>query len=566
MNSEWLRSQRQISSKNLITFDVFLVYAPISIFSVVLSVVNQIDSSNVAEAFYLGINITAVTGLVILLLNLVVRFSDSQLTGTTREAVYVSILAMAGAIRGFFMYSSFQFTSFEEPNVLLVQIFSSTFNFMFWVYLIQRVFQDTKIFNETYRLIIRAAILRIAREEGAQHTIRLRQEIAGELKEIQQLISRSIDSATQNALHQEDLIKAANLVQEVIEKKVRPLSHRLWLKSSSAVPKIRMRNAIISSLQNLEVAALPISLGVAFSSAVNLTTNFGLIRGVLSSVLIFVLLMLFYSIIRKLSAKRDTRSALEGVLVLLIPGALLSGVFYLINRFYFGVDLGFQNLIFVPICFFIGVCFSIYELNRGDRAKVIETLEGEFSKRFDKQEVQESFAAEEVASYLHNTLQSELLALSYQMEDSAKNVDMDASRSILERLASRINRSISEDFQSFQEKPLDRLLKIQSAWKGIALVELAIPQELLLDPNRNFVLVQIVEEAISNAVRYQQARQVKVEAIPMDEARMKLTISSDGESSQSGSPGLGTEWLDRYVAGKWHRQIGREKTILEIEL
>ena len=566
MNNVWLREQREISSKNLISLEVFLVYAPISVISAALSVANQLSSENIAEAIYLGVNITALTGAFILIVNQIVMRWGNRIVGTKREVLYISILAAAGVTRGLLLHFSYQFTSFEVPTDLFIRIFSSTFNLMFWIYLVQRVFEDTKRFNNMYRMIIRTAIINLARERKEKEITDVGQFISGELEEIKEIINRSIDTSTQNALRQVDLIHAAQTVRGVIENKIRPLSHRLWVQSNTEAPKMQLKQAIFSGLQNLGVPALPISITVAFSSAVNLTTNFGFVKGLPSSALVFAILMTYFTLVKRIKINKHSGNIFAGLTILIIPGLLLSGVFYLINRFILETDLGPQNLVFVPTCFAIGACLSVYEINKTDRKNVIETLERELSNKIDTNRLKESQAAEKIASYLHNTLQSELLALSYQLENSAKNLDADESRSILERLASRINRSINDDFENFQEDPLDRLRKIQSAWKGIATVEISIPDTLLMSPNRNFVLVQIIEESIANAVRHQSASVINIEARAIGQNSLKLTISSDGESVPSGNSGVGTEWLDRFAPGKWRREILKNKTVLEIEL
>jgi hypothetical protein len=566
MNKDRTRLQREASSSRQISLEVYLVYVPISILSTLLSIPNQITQENIVVALYLGVNITALTGLIILTLNSIVNKIDARLDNKKREYIFILILALAGTVRGLLLHYSYPLNGFEQPTGLAMRIFSSTFNFMFWVYLIQKVFQDTRIFNETYRYMIRTAILRIAKEQESKSSKKVERELESELKEIQELISKSIDSVTQSSIQRDDLIRAARQVREVIENKIRPLSHRLWLKSNISVPKLRIRYAVLSSIKNLRIPPIPTALTMAISTAVNLTTNFGLYKGLLSSIFVLVVSITYYRLIDKLSKKVEINNTFLGFCILLFPGVFISTSFYLINTYYYEVNLGPQTLVFIPVCFFIGTCFSIYELNKSDRTAVIQTLENEFQKSIEKSDIQESIAAEKAASYLHNTLQSELLALSYQMDNSAEKSDEVAARSILERLASRINQSIGRDFENFQQNPLDRLRKIQEAWKGIASVEISIPDRLLQDSDRNFLLVQIIEEAIANAIRYQKSNHITVTASDSTSGKTKLSIISEGEAIQGGNPGVGSEWLDRYAAGNWQRKIGGQQTVLEIQL
>jgi hypothetical protein len=188
MNKDRTRLQREASSSRQISLEVYLVYVPISILSTLLSIPNQITQENIVVALYLGVNITALTGLIILTLNSIVNKIDARLDNKKREYIFILILALAGTVRGLLLHYSYPLNGFEQPTGLAMRIFSSTFNFMFWVYLIQKVFQDTRIFNETYRYMIRTAILRIAKEQESKSSKKVERELESELKEIQELI------------------------------------------------------------------------------------------------------------------------------------------------------------------------------------------------------------------------------------------------------------------------------------------------------------------------------------------------------------------------------------------
>ena len=192
--------------------------------------------------------------------------------------------------------------------------------------------------------------------------------------------------------------------------------------------------------------------------------------------------------------------------------------------------------------------------------KFVEYMGNDFNKLCD------SFVNESMASYLHNSLQSELLALSYQIEESAKDPNTENARRLLEKLGSRINRSISDDFENFVERPLDRLSRIQTGWKGIAAISIEIPDHLLLDANRNFLIVQIIEEAITNAVRFSKSSEVNIVGRETLSGEIYIVIRNNGEAEQQTTTGMGTEWLDRFAAGNWTRTLSDKGTTLEITL
>jgi signal transduction histidine kinase len=168
--------------------------------------------------------------------------------------------------------------------------------------------------------------------------------------------------------------------------------------------------------------------------------------------------------------------------------------------------------------------------------------------------LKEKYLNKNAASYLHNLLQSELLAITKQIEISSDDLDSVNSLKDLEILLDRLNRPIKDDFQKFLNNPIERLNRLQNAWKGIADVNITIPAQALEDQNRNILLVQIVEEAIANAVRHAGATQVNVMAELQEDTRVRFSIINNGVSSKEESVGLGSAWLDHHAPNSWTRK------------
>jgi glucose-6-phosphate-specific signal transduction histidine kinase len=152
------------------------------------------------------------------------------------------------------------------------------------------------------------------------------------------------------------------------------------------------------------------------------------------------------------------------------------------------------------------------------------------------------------------------------MESSAERLDAQEFHNSLDLLMKRLNQPIKEDFNNFLSNPLDRLNKLPSAWRGIADITMTIPHEVLQDRERNLLLVQCVEEAIANAVRHSKASTVYVEAILLDDQRVRLSISNNGLAPKEESVGMGTAWLDHHAPNSWKRRISDEGTELVVTL
>jgi signal transduction histidine kinase len=241
-------------------------------------------------------------------------------------------------------------------------------------------------------------------------------------------------------------------------------------------------------------------------------------------------------------------------LLLLVPGLFFSITFFLSNKFIFGRDFGFLNLIYVVIFVMVAVLVSSFELVKRDRGEILFMIESELTAFGQSSVLQEKYLYKNAASYLHNMLQSELLSITKQLETSSGVFDSLEARIDIEKLLDRFNRPIKEDFQKFISNPIDRLNRLQSAWKGIAEIEVDIPAQALKDHSRNILLVQIVEEAIANAIRHAGATQVKVTAETFSDTRIRFSVINNGISSKGESLGLGSSLLDYFAPNSWSRK------------
>jgi signal transduction histidine kinase len=172
----------------------------------------------------------------------------------------------------------------------------------------------------------------------------------------------------------------------------------------------------------------------------------------------------------------------------------------------------------------------------------------------------------DVASYLHNSLQSQLLAIAGQMEISAQNLDEDEFRKNFDLLKVSLENPLRKDFSHFMNNPLPRLNRLERAWRGIANVKITIGEEVLQDHNRNILIAQLIEESIANAVRHSNAKTILVSAQLVQGGRVQLTVQNDGASTPTTNNGIGTAWLDHFAPNSWNRIHSELGTQLDITL
>ena len=542
-----------MNNRIAITWQSFLLFSVISILAVPLTLVDQLSPLNFLYFLGIGIGVTSVTGLVLIPS---VVFMKSRLSNfSRREQEFLSVVAIgiAGVIRGILVHFSIAWFGFTQPTNIWTRIATSTTTTLLWLTAINIFVTSRNSFKSDYEATLRRKIVETSEKIESIDLDVLPTALETELLEIERVLGAAFgDDLPPNS--KVSLTFAAAHIKNLIEEKIRPLSHRLWIESAAVAPKINLSTSVFASIRYLNLPPLSTSFFLSLITVLNVSSTVGSLPGIFATIVVFLevfsLLTLFQNKIR-FSTNGNLR--LNGFL-LLIPGLLLSLTFYVSNKFVFGRDYGLLNLIYVVIFLMVALLVSSFHLVNRDRDQLITMIEGELTASGWKVGLKEKYLSKNAAAYLHSLLQSELLAITKQMEISSDKLDSADSLKELENLLDRLNRPIKDDFQKFLNNPIDRINRLQSAWKGIAEIELIIPSQALEDLSRNILLVQIVEEAIANAVRHASATNIQVKAELLKDKRVRFSILDNGIAGKEESLGLGSALLDHHAPNSWSRK------------
>ena len=536
-----------------ITWQSYLLFSVISILAVPLALVDQLSPLNFLYFLGIGLGVTTATGLLLLPGVASIKTFFANASRQKQEIVSVLIIGMAGVIRGIMLHFSIVWFGFTQPTNIWSRIATSTTTTLLWFTAITIFVTSRKSFKSDYEAILRKTIIETSEKIELVDLDLLSTKLDSDLLEIEEVISAAFGDDLPSR-SKESLTFAAAHIKILIEEKIRPLSHRLWIESAAVAPKINLGTSVLASIRFLNIPPLPTSIFLALITILNVGSTVGLAPGAFATLVIllevFTLLAFF---------ERKIKSSTNGKLVLncfllLVPGLLLSFTFYISNKYLFGRDFGSLNLIYVIIFLMVAVLVSSFQLVNRDREQLIFMIESELTASGWQMGLKEKYLTQNAAAYLHNLLQSELLAITKQMEMSSRELDSVDSLQELETLLDRLNKPIKVDFQKFLSNPIDRLSRLQIAWKGIAEIDMFVPEIALEDQSRNILLVQIVEEAIANAVRHANATQIRISAEMLEDSRVRFSILNNGISGKEESLGLGSAWLDLHAPNSWSRK------------
>jgi signal transduction histidine kinase len=512
----------------------------------------------------IGLAITTTTGLLVFLLYNGIQSRLVALDTRTNNRVVIFLVALIGAFRGFFIFFALNLLELEEFGGLLTRIYTSTFTTLLWftasIYL-SSLHENLKI---EFDLFVRKSFVTLATIDPTK-LHKIPPAITAEIQEIELRIQETLNSTFQSLVSREVLISAAQQLRDCIETSIRPLSHRLWFQGGQNYPKISLPTLIKDGLRRQKFSITYANTFITLLTLPNLTATLGLARSVFAAFIIALVIWGYFTLQRKY-VPLETRGLIAiKILNFSLPGTILSFVFLYLNKYVFLDDLGLYNFIYIPICFVLFLSASTIQLMRSDQIHFIKELHASLKARIPDQESAENGrSGREIAGFLHNSVQSELLALSYQLEELSNDPDSEQTKAVLEKLSSSLSAQISRNFENFNEKPYERLLVLETSWEGIASIQFTSDPSTLSNFLRAHDAVQVIEEAITNAVRSAGATHIEISWQQPNQTELRLSISDNGQFNFEGVAGLGTKWLDEIAFGRWSRDVVNGHTILAV--
>ncbi|CAN2188833.1 hypothetical protein MCEMRE26_00467 [Candidatus Nanopelagicaceae bacterium] len=531
----------------------FILYSPISIlaFPVTVLVINP-------GAFFLlllgtGFLLTVAMFLIYLPFTWIDQRID-QASSLAKSLNFLTAAITVGAIRGYLFFLIVDGLNLKAPGDLLNRVFASTATTLFWLSASNILINFSRTFRSRYQ---RSLNIFIKQNIGTISSLVPSLRSTTEVESLQIELTKSLSSKLQDG-DAENLREVADLLKSKINLQLRPLSRRIWLRSLNEYPVIRFPQMLKDSIRFLDYskqAFVGIMLILALLDNV-------FIRSLSESI---VRTATFFAIVLLVLYFRRTRLLQHNSLFLIVIGLVpVAGSEYISDV------LGFTGswtatLLISLVAPAVIIVLSLFNLTLRDHALIIELLENYEITRMPGSPKSFDPGERQLASYLHNSLQSELLAIAGQLEEAATSNNHEKSSDILQKVSSLINRSFIDDFEKFSESPLERLDVVRKSWAGILNISIEIPTDLLDSPERNAKLVQTIEEFAANSYRHGKASEIKVIA-HRNEVGLQLTLRSNGSQRISTKRGLGSEWLDQIALQPWKLESTKGITSLEITI
>ena len=378
---------------------------------------------------------------------------------------------------------------------------------------------------------------------------------------------QNIQAMLLDRMHQKRLLESADLAEslkQLVSEVVRPLSHQLMLKEPNWQPSENAEKSNRTLLAKLfrmaiefEWKAHPLLVSISCALAgFSLFVQFaGFAKLPLYLVAVF-LTFVGYSIANQIYSKIPHQNSaprrLGGYILLMTVAGYPASFFALtVVNFGGGVRGLFAAAAFAACLMFISLLisfsFAATEAIRIDEIN-LENANAELKWLVARSNAVMWERQQALSRFLHGPVQSSISAAAIKL-DMASEESAD-----LEVLAREARLSIADAVESLTH-PMESgiflhqgLQSVIKGWAGVCAIQVEMPvelqQELDLDSSCARVTLDIVQEAVSNAIRHGHAKHVtaKIERIALEQ--LQITVTDDGVGvAESATPGLGTKLL-----------------------
>ena len=472
---------------------------------------------------------------------------------------FVFAISATGAFRGVLFYLlDIQF-EYEQPSSFLNRVLASMMTAIFWLAASNVVINISRSFRSKYQSALNQYLA--AHVNAATTDIKLSPEFL-EFADLRQDLTKTLinllDSASPESFGQ----KSEKLTLQINEQ-LRPLSRRIWLRSLGEYPVINVKTLIKDSLSSLTFSRKIFIIVMLFLALLNNLFLRDIVESLWrsSTYLIATVAILFFVDKFQLLGKKIGRNISIISIMSIVPiylSEFLAG-FLGFNQNYLATTL------ITPVPVAVVVVLSFLDLSNKDRNFLLKLLD---EKRFQiHPETSKGIDPNKrhLASYLHNTFQSELLALSQQLATVALTRDTAETARVLQRVSAVANRSLSEELSRMSQDPLERLNSVVDSWENLLEIDLQIEKQFLKAHLDSITFIQTLEEVATNAFRHDRATKLGVTS-EVGEVGVRVYFQSNGKQPISKSKGVGTLWLDQVSLTPWSIEKNELGTLITVEL
>jgi signal transduction histidine kinase len=366
-----------------------------------------------------------------------------------------------------------------------------------------------------------------------------------------------------------DAESASRSLREVAEVVVRPLSHRLaddqtWSPPPVTAPVATRRWGSVMG-QMRPVAPLGPVLLLEGAGLPFMLTRVGVIEAVVNLVVGGTALYLATALISRRwpqprgPVRRVLSLALAYVLCAALACALVFACFAAL-----GWNASFLVVVVViyPLLALALSAASAIEAQRRDIEDDMAGLVVRQAQVVDRLRVRVAAARRRIANALHSSVQAEIIASALSL---ARTGDTGAAQEEIDRLADRVSAALHPPAADARLR--ERLDELSLLWEGVLDVRIEAADDLWsaldADPSTQAAVVDVVAEALTNAVRHGRSAWARV-SLTLTRTILVVEVVSGGRLGAAPRPGLGSRTIAE-ASSRWSLEDSGDGVRLRVE-
>jgi signal transduction histidine kinase len=466
----------------------------------------------------------------------------------------LAFLLLLGATRGIAINYCVQVWDLTQTVTYWYKVFNSTVALPQWFVGVAIFFESKRTYERTFRELFAKAMRKEQETHERRNLLPSGRSSVDENIARLQFITSNLATDIQHLLNRpkqlNDYTVEAKRIQDLIDNDIRPTSAELWRKNKVNTPKIPFLTLLSIALLEGRLRVLTVMFISVPYLFVGLNGAFGLKIALFQSIFVLCLDLAIYGLVELLHKVRLTSRRVSNVI--LFASAFTIPFYFQLVVIPGEFSVGDSSTIFwyqvlLSVCY-IALLLTVngYFVINTQRKEVLASLESHILGEKYNSSLSESGEAQhnsDLANYLHGEIQAGLTASSLLLQQAAKSGDSDLAQEALERASGLLNQDLTNISFTRMATPALKIQKIIDAWKGIADISVALPPYEQLGETTLRSLVQLLEEAIANAIRHAQASDIKISGL-LKENVLTISIISNGEPMAKGRAGLGTKMFN----------------------
>lgn len=490
----------------------------------------------------LGVAITSITYLFLLPLILIDKIPEK-----IAPLFWFSITVTAGVIRGLLFRTGAKELGFVDPASLIQRSINSVLTTVFWLTLISFLVESSRRFRDTYR----QHLLLVMQKYGALEKEHARDlsYLESEAKSMQISVQNILDVVDTQNYMVEDFLTLQTKLKTQIDSVLRPMSYKIWRTDTSSDPKFRFYFTLRMAIFNLQFPIKWVLIPLLITGFVNGVSIVGPLNSLLRLSIVVSMWLMINTLFIRLNTWRGGKSLLRSSFYLVVIGFVPTLVSEVINRA-LGLEFNFTTtLLLAPMLPALVVIASFTHLIGKERSEIIQFLE-KLTKSDDFNIEMYLKKRKDLAGYLHNSLQSELLSLGLLLEKAEATSDPALAKRTIERLHALLTKVMKNSFSEDVEDFSNRVEQIIEGWSGIADISISLESLDSLQSSDQSKILQLCEEIITNAIRRGKASSVEISGM-LEENSYSIEMVSDGVLVPQSSKTVGNSWISDITNNSW---------------